>query len=380
MSQGSTQPKVLLYDADGNPLVVKGASTPAAAADPSLVVAVSPNSPLPCAIDDGGTLRRMIGDASGRQVIVGASSVPGTSLGGILSVQGVASGTPQPVSSAAASQVDGHSASLGATGDSAAANTVIGRLKALVASLPAALVGGRLDINLGSWLGSTAPTVGQKNMASSVPMVLSNDHSALWVAGSDDGTSRRTIKTLLDGTVQTRYKELPTFHVVATDVVLGNNKSMLSIANAGGSTVNLKILAIYLVNSATAGVTGVATLFELRRCVGHSATGTLISTADRADTTDAVQNASVTIRTGATITTESTNLIHRVEWSSDEWGPGTVDVEAQDHALQNLIPLFKMHSQEQKPLTLRAGEGLTVKCATNTVAGVFDVIVVFAQE
>ncbi len=43
---------------------------------------------------------------------------------------------------AAASQVDGHSASIGATTDLATANTVIGRLKALIALLPAALTGG----------------------------------------------------------------------------------------------------------------------------------------------------------------------------------------------------------------------------------------------
>ena len=45
--------------------------------------------------------------------------------------------------------------------------------------LPAALVGGRLDVNTGAWLGSTAPTVGQKAMASSVPVVISSDQSSL---------------------------------------------------------------------------------------------------------------------------------------------------------------------------------------------------------
>jgi hypothetical protein len=45
--------------------------------------------------------------------------------------------------------------------------------------LPAALVGGRLDENVGAWLGSTAPTVGQKAMASSVPVVIASDQSTL---------------------------------------------------------------------------------------------------------------------------------------------------------------------------------------------------------
>jgi hypothetical protein len=60
--------------------------------------------------------------------------------------------------------------------------------------LPAALVGGRLDGNTGAWLGSTAPTVGQKTMASSVPVVLASDQSALPVSigGSLSSTGTQT--------------------------------------------------------------------------------------------------------------------------------------------------------------------------------------------
>ena len=45
--------------------------------------------------------------------------------------------------------------------------------------LPAALVGGRLDTNVGAWLGSTAPTVGQKTAANSLPTILASDQGAL---------------------------------------------------------------------------------------------------------------------------------------------------------------------------------------------------------
>jgi hypothetical protein len=47
--------------------------------------------------------------------------------------------------------------------------------------LPAALVGGRLDENVGAWLGSTAPTVGQKTMANSVPVVIASDQTTATV-------------------------------------------------------------------------------------------------------------------------------------------------------------------------------------------------------
>lgn len=52
----------------------------------------------------------------------------------------------------------------------------------LNALLPAALVGARLDINNGAWLGSTAPTVGQKTAANSVPVVLASDQTTINVA------------------------------------------------------------------------------------------------------------------------------------------------------------------------------------------------------
>ena len=45
--------------------------------------------------------------------------------------------------------------------------------------LPAALVGGRLDTNIGAWLGSTAPTVGQKLKANSIPVVISSDQGLI---------------------------------------------------------------------------------------------------------------------------------------------------------------------------------------------------------
>jgi hypothetical protein len=54
--------------------------------------------------------------------------------------------------------------------------------------LPTALVGGRLDGNVGAWLGSTAPTVGQKAMASSVPVVMSSNQSAIPVTFTQSGS------------------------------------------------------------------------------------------------------------------------------------------------------------------------------------------------
>lgn len=55
---------------------------------------------------------------------------------------------------------------------------------ALGSQLPSALVGGRLDENVGAWLGSTAPTVGSKASASSIPVVIASDQGAVPVSGT----------------------------------------------------------------------------------------------------------------------------------------------------------------------------------------------------
>lgn len=94
---------------------------------------------------------------------------------------------------AAASQVDGHSASIGATTDADTALTVIGRIKQLLTRLPAALVGGRLDSNIGAWLGSTTPTVGQKTLAASIPAGIASDQ---W----PDALARAIFSKVTDGT------------------------------------------------------------------------------------------------------------------------------------------------------------------------------------
>ncbi len=114
--------------------------------------------------------------------------LPAALVGGRLDVNvgaGTITVTPsgtQAVSSASSSFVDGHDVTLGTTSDASTATTVIGRLQKLVALLgggfPSALVGGRLDQNVGAWLGSTAPTVGAKATASSIPVAIATDQVA----------------------------------------------------------------------------------------------------------------------------------------------------------------------------------------------------------
>lgn len=83
---GNGSPDVVLYDLNGNALAVQnGSAIPAST--PALLFAGS----------DGTNSRYITIDTSGRTVVVGAG-VAGTPAGGVVSIQGVASGTVVPVS------------------------------------------------------------------------------------------------------------------------------------------------------------------------------------------------------------------------------------------------------------------------------------------
>ena len=112
------------------------------------------------------------------------TGIAGTPSSGVLTVQGITNGTAQPVTGV-----------LGAIGNktnnNAAPGTgLIGTLSVLAnASSPAWTEGnlvtlssnlsGALRIDNSSWLGSMSPTVGQKVMASSLPVVIASDQANL---------------------------------------------------------------------------------------------------------------------------------------------------------------------------------------------------------
>lgn len=120
-------------------------------------------------IDIGGFVRQIFTDSSGRQRIVGAAD-HGSPV------------TGYPVLVAGSDGINAYRL----------LTDTAGRLQIGTLQLPAALVGGRLDTNIGSWLGSTAPTVGQKTMANSIPVVLASDQTAIQTTQAKAGTSTVT--------------------------------------------------------------------------------------------------------------------------------------------------------------------------------------------
>jgi hypothetical protein len=167
--------------------------------------------------------------------------------------------------------------------------------------------------------------------------------------------------------------ELPTFSVTAENIVVGNNKSMVAIQNTGTSKLTLR--EIWIINDQTTAVTGVAGEFRVHRIASFTG-GTAITPATF-DTTDTLP-AGITASTGATISTETT-LLRTGRWSTDEWGTGTLDVEASDHGFQNTEPFWKQ-TPNGKGLVIRQNQGVHVRFATNSTAGAFNLRLIFTTE
>lgn len=202
---------------------------------------------------------------------------------------------------------------------------------------------------------------------------------SLGITGGTDGTDIGNVgdrlKVETTGTVSIAGSNKTSFTAVAIDVVIGNGKSMISITNTSVTKI-LRVFDIHLINTQTTAVTGVIADFRLLRCATHSA-GTLVTPAVH-DTTMPL-DAGISVRTGATIGTESATPFGRWKYSTDEWGVGTADVESFDHAIGVLFPLYSVN-EATTAITLRTGEGLTLKQLTNSAAGSFDIQLIFTQE
>jgi hypothetical protein len=168
-----------------------------------------------------------------------------------------------------------------------------------------------------------------------------------------------------------------TYIVGSTSIAIGNNKSMLSLLNADAAKI-VKLREVLLYNTATSAITGIAGIFNLFRFTGHSG-GTSL-TPESYDTSDSL-DADITARTGSTITGESASALRRWVVSTDDWGPGTLDVEGSDQSAQKWgTPLYQHNSPFQKPITLRQNEGVHLKHTVSSTAGTFDIYFVFTEE
>lgn len=381
---------------------------------------------------DGGGIVRIFRTDTNRNQIFAGSGTAGTPAGGVLTVQGDPAGTALPISgtvaatqsgawTVAATQSGAWTVDVGTvTGNVTVVQPTAANLNAQVqgtAADGAAPVGnpvliagqdgtnvqslktdttGRPEVVGGAADGSPpsgAPVLTAGWDGTNVQTFATDGYGAQLVVGKDlvgtppttnpvviggwDGTNVVRLRLNANGTVATSQTELATFTVAGTAVAPANNKSMISIFNAD-ATLLTKVHEIYVVNVRTTAATGVVGSFELRRITSHSG-GTLLTPVSM-DTTDTLDS-DITVRTGSTVGGEAATMMWRSLFSTDEWGPGTTDVESNDHIFQTMHPIFARKTDSgTKPLVLRQNEGLTVKFATNSTAGEFDLFLVFTQE
>lgn len=166
-----------------------------------------------------------------------------------------------------------------------------------------------------------------------------------------------------------------TFIALALNEAIANNKVMFSLTNDAASGVLVELQRVWIVNSRTTAVTGVVSDFRFRRLTSHSG-GTLL-TPESYDSSDTL-NSGITARSNSTPTGLSSTDLFRAQWSSDEWGTGTTDVEAADHVIQQCTPLWK--AEKEKGIRLRENEGFAIYHVVNSAKGNFDIICEFTEE
>lgn len=129
-------------------------------------------------------------------------------------------------------------------------------------------------VNVGQWIGSAAPTVGQKAMAASVPVVIASDQASVPVSSAAK---------------EATYS----YSTLGTAVTVSTILFDLFNATGSGKIVYLRKIIAFVRN--TAGVVGISCTLSARRTSAAGTGGTVLG-ADEADTADAALPAQITAR------------------------------------------------------------------------------------
>jgi hypothetical protein len=168
-----------------------------------------------------------------------------------------------------------------------------------------------------------------------------------------------------------------THTVTVQGTAFASNKSLLSLFNGAGSGRVLRVYRVWALNHQTAGVTGVMTAIELRRIT--ASTGGTAQTPVKHDTNSAALVAQITAAAGPTDTV--TDLFRRVLWSGDEpaVGTGTND-EMECLPANGLLWDAGYGDSNVEPITLREGQGLSLRQPGANTIGVIDVMFEFTNS
>lgn len=171
--------------------------------------------------------------------------------------------------------------------------------------------------------------------------------------------------------MRVRDQYYSTFNAIADAVAHAQNKHHLSILNPAGSSSVIRVRQLFLSNLSLTAVTGVAERFEVRRIAALSA-GTDITPQAHDTSETALLPSGLLVKTGGTAATNGA-LQSVLTLNNDE-----VTATGQILDYQGVNWLYE--GAGVKPITLRAGEGLTLLQVTNSVVGSFAWSLVFSVE
>lgn len=162
------------------------------------------------------------------------------------------------------------------------------------------------------------------------------------------------------------------FVAYANAVVFAANKHHIDIFNAAGSGKIVKVKKLFAVNLQTVAVTGIVNRFDVKKST--NATGGTAVTPEKLDSDNANLPAGITVGTGRTVT-EGNVLFPWLASSEEE----TAVVALSKSLFQQAVNIL-MEGNEIQELTLREGQGMTVKQITSSAVGSFGWILVFTVE
>lgn len=241
------------------PVEITGGSVANPAASPT-------GSPVPSDADyqglnNGGTLIGAIGDSSGRAITVGAGTA-GTPVGGVLSVQGVASGTAIPISAASLPLPTGASTSAKqpALGTAGTASSDVITVQGIASMTPLLVTqsgsGTQQPTNVAQFGGSNVVTGTGVSGAGIPRMTVSSDSSL-------SATNFPATVDVNSGVVgASTIREIPASHAVASNILANNSYAATNVTTSAyvqliASTTNA--LNIVCMSNSSGSIIKVAT-------------------------------------------------------------------------------------------------------------------------
>lgn len=166
-----------------------------------------------------------------------------------------------------------------------------------------------------------------------------------------------------------------TFNLYSQAITFAANKSMLTVFNGTGSGRVLRVSRIMCLNSPNAAVAGVLTTMEI--CAISASTGGTVIAPNKYNPSQTSLPAQVLCASGSTDIVS--NMLRRFMWSTDEPSTGLTIDEVQTFPLFGTVWDIGYKDSSVPKLTLREGEGVTVRQVGSNIVGSVDIMIEFTD-